>query len=907
VLHASLRDWLARRGFTPFEFQERAWRAHAAGESGLLHAPTGTGKTLAAYLGAVSVYLDEHGSPPASAGPSEPGDTAQQRRRKARARAEPLRVLWITPLRALAADTASALREPIAALGLPWNVETRTGDTPASLRAKQRKRLPTVLVTTPESLTLMLTHADARTKLAGVRTVVVDEWHELLSSKRGVQTELALARLRRFAADAGRASPSVWGLSATIANIEQAARSLVGSAPAGGTPPAPTIIAAQDIDKKIVVETLLPEDATRHPWSGHLGLTLLPRDVELIDTAQSSLLFCNTRSQVELWFKALLAERPDWLGRISLHHGSVDREIREKVEQGLREGRAKCVVCTSSLDLGVDFSPVELVMQVGSPKGVARLLQRAGRSGHSPGAVSRVVGVPAHTFELIEFAAARNAAERRDIEAREPFRRPIDVLAQHMVTVATGEGFDADDLFHEVRTATAYADLTREQFDWALDFVTRGGPALDAYPAFKRVIPPGEQTHEEKRQTAAAAERAEAEQSEQDGEGGANEYTDQTTAAATQPTASPGPPRYRVASRRIATAHRLGIGTITSDQAVSVRYNNGRSLGTIEESFISKLTPGQRFVFAGNILELVRLRDMTATVRRARSTKGVVPRWGGGRSPLSTRLAEAVRKQVRDAAAGVFEGPEMTAARPVFELQRAASIIPDESTLLIELVRTRDGHHAFLFPFEGRQVHEGLGSLVAHRLARLSPQTVTATPNDYGLEVLSSKAMPTHEHAYRALLSSDRLLEDLLECLNSGQLARRAFRDIARVAGLIHPGYPGSNRKPARHLQASSDMFFDVLADFDPESLLLDQARREVLDDQLEVSRLRRCLDRIATCTIEIVETERLTPFAFPLFAERLRTQMVSSESFRERIERIAAELDEAADRSAAQSAAAET
>jgi len=861
VLHERIERWLVSRGFAPFEFQREAWRAYGAGESGLVHAPTGMGKTLSVWLGPVSAYLE-----------AEPGAGPLGRTKRggaARDEAAPLTVLWITPLRALASDTAGALREPIEEIGLPWTVETRTGDTSQALRAKQRDRLPTALVTTPESLSLMLTHAEARRKLAGVRCVVVDEWHELLSSKRGVQVELALARLRRFAREAGRAAPRVWGLSATIANLEEAARVLVGpgvgvgvglgagaagvasgvGGRAGGAEPRLITAAAT---KPLRIETVIPSDVTRFPWSGHLGLNLLPEVVELVEGARSSLIFCNTRSQVELWFKAIMAARPDWLGRVSLHHGSVDREIREKVERALREGRAKCVVCTSSLDLGVDFSPVELVFQVGSPKGVARLLQRAGRSGHQPGATSRVVGVPAHAFELVEFAAARESALACEIEARTPYRKPLDVLVQHLVTIATGEGFTREEMLAEVRDTNAFAGLTETEFGWALDFVTRGGPALNAYPEFARVLPPGEG----------------------DGAGVASKD------------------RYRVASRRIATQHRLNVGTITADQAVQVRYMNGRTLGTLEESFVSKLTAGQRFVFAGRVLELVQLRDMTASVRNAKTMKGAVPRWGGGRSPLSTKLAASVRRVLNRVAAGEYDAPELEAARPVLELQRSVSVLPLESQLLIEQTETRDGHHAFVYPFEGRQVHEGLGALLAHRLAKRSPRTVTTTPNDYGLELLSTKPIDLGEGEYRELLSSENLLEDLIACLNTGQLARRRFRDIARIAGLIHPGYPGRRDKAARHLQASSEMFFEVLSDFDPANLLLDQARREVLEAQLEVARLRRRLERCAEQELVIVRADRLTPLAFPLFAERLRTQMVSSEKFRERIERMVVQLE---------------
>jgi ATP-dependent Lhr-like helicase len=888
VLHERVEAWLTSRGFRPFDFQRRTWDAFARGESGLVHAPTGMGKTLSVWLGPVSEYLEEH----PDAGKLGVTSSGAAKRHAA----APLTVLWITPLRALATDTAGSLRAPIDEIGLPWNVETRTGDTPQSLRTKQRDRLPTALVTTPESLSLLLTRSDARERLASVRCVVVDEWHELLSSKRGVQVELALARLRRFARDAGRPLPSVWGLSATIANIDEAARVLVGP-----SSPEPVRITAK-LHKPLSIETVVPEDISRFPWSGHLGLNMLPEVIDLVDASKSSLIFCNTRSQVELWFKAIMDARPDWLGRVSLHHGSIDREIRDKVEQALREGRAKCVVCTSSLDLGVDFSPVELVFQVGSPKGVARLLQRAGRSGHQPGSTSRIVGVPAHAFELVEFVAAREAALAGQIESRTPHQKPLDVLVQHVVTIATGEGFDRGALLDEIRDSYAFRNLTDTEFGWALDFVTRGGPALDAYPEFARVLSPEEQRRQRReqreRERQRRLDRQHAHHSDESSSDAATAASNEQQSGDDDLADDDGDAYdsyYRVASKRIATQHRLNVGTITADQAVQVRFINGRSLGAIEESFIGKLTPGQRFVFAGRVLELVQLRDMTASVRTAKSPRGVVPRWGGGRSPLSTKLAAAVRLVLDRVIDGVYDAPELDAVRPVLELQRAVSALPRDGQLLIEHTATRDGHHAFVYPFEGRQVHEGLGAVLAHRLANLSPRTVTTTPNDYGLELLSTEHITLNEHDYRRLLSTDDLLDDLIACLNAGQLARRRFRDIARIAGLIHPGYPGQRNKASRHLQASSEMFFDVLNDFDPANLLLDQAKREVLEAQLEVARLRRCLQRCAQAELVVVHTERLTPLGFPLFAERLRTQMVSSEKFRERIQRMALHLEDAA------------
>lgn len=804
--------WFASRGWEPHAFQLEAWRAYLDGVSGLVHAPTGTGKTHAVFLGPVIESIDR----------GEENDTSAM-----------TRVLWITPLRALATDTTESLRGALKGLGSKWTVEKRTGDTSATIRKKIKETPPNVLVTTPESVSLMLTHPQNRERLAGLRCVVVDEWHELLSTKRGVQTELALARLRRWAPEL-----RTWGLSATLANKEQARDVLIGAGRAG-------VLVGGSNPKSIVVDTLVPsaEKLERFPWAGHLGLTLLDEVVAQLENARTTLLFTNTRSQAELWFRGLTRARPDWLGQIAIHHGSLDRAIRDAVEDHLRAGTIKCVVCTSSLDLGVDFSPVDQVLQVGSPKGIARLMQRAGRSGHQPGAVSRVIGVPTHAMELVEFAAARDAVEKRDIEARTPIEKPLDVLAQHLVTIALGGGFYPDALLAEVRTTSAYRTLTNTEWHWVLDFVVRGGSALRAYPQYARVRDDGTGLHV-------------------------------------------------VADQKVARLHRMSIGTITSESAMRVAWMTGGTLGTIEESFIAKLHPGDRFVFAGRTLELVRVREMTAFVRRSTRKSAVVPVWEGGKMPLSTQLSSAIRRGIDRAREGVYDSPEMTVVRPMLELQARWSRLPGPDELLIETTSTRDGRHLFIFPFEGRLVHEGLGALLAHRLAAQQPRTLTATANDYGVELLIADELSLAEDEWRQLLSTEDLLPDLLRALNSDELARRRFRDVARVAGLVFQGYPGAG-KTAKQLQASSELFFDVFRDFDPANLLLDQARREVMDEQLEVSRLRGALEQLAKMKLVVVECEQLTPLAFPLWAERLRTQHVTSETWADRVRSMAMELEE--------------
>jgi ATP-dependent helicase Lhr and Lhr-like helicase len=817
-----VREWFASEGWQPFLFQEEVWWAYLAGESGLIHAATGTGKTYAAWMGPVLEWLQDY-----------PGKTALLPRRQA---APPLRVLWITPLRALAADTEAALRAPVEDLSLPWTVESRTGDTSPGVRARQSRRLPTALVTTPESLSLLLTRDDTADLFGDLELVVVDEWHELMSSKRGVQTELALARLRRF-----RPTLRIWGLSATMGNLDMARDTLLGVTAEGFERPGRIIRGL--VPKALEVDSLIPATMERFPWSGQIGLRLLPEVIAVIEEGKTSLVFTNTRATAELWFQALLNARPDWAGVIALHHGSLDRDTREWVEDGIRDGRLQCVVCTSTLDLGVDFTPVDRVLQVGSPKAVGRLIQRAGRSGHQPGAVSRLTCVPTNALELVDVAAARDALAEGAIESRPPVERPLDLLAQHAVTIAVGGGFKPDDLLAEVRTTRAYHDLTDSEWRWVMDFIIRGGSALSAYPEYTKVV-------------------------ERDG-------------------------LHVIRDRGAAMRHRMSIGTIVSEAAMKVRFVRGKTIGSVEENFIARLRPGDVFTFAGRTLKFVRVRDMTAWVRSSDEATSVVPHWTGARLALSPELAAAVRMKLDQARQGVFDGPEMEAVRPILELQARWSRLPAPDELLIERVKTREGHHLFFYPIEGRLVHEGLAALFAYRLAQHAPITFTLAANDYGFELLSPDSARLEEALDAGLVSPDHLLHDIPASLNAAELARRQFREIARVAGLIFQGYPGNN-KSVKQVQASSGLLYDVFARYDPDNLLLFQAHREVLERQLERSRLGRTLERIAGGKVTITDVERPTPLAFPLLVDRAREQ-VSSEKFLDRVQRLLSPLERAA------------
>ncbi|MYM37381.1 ligase-associated DNA damage response DEXH box helicase [Duganella sp. FT94W] len=800
--------WFAGRGWTASPFQRAVWAEAAAGRSGLLHATTGAGKTYAVWFAA----MQRVAAAPAAAGRG-------------------LRVLWITPMRALAADTLRALQQAAP----DWQVEARTGDTSSAQRARQNKRLPDALITTPESLTLLLSQPDAADRFKHLVMVIVDEWHELMGNKRGVQTQLALARLRRW-----QPSLLVWGLSATLGNLERARDVL---APDG-------VIIEGHVAKPILVDTLIPAQPSRFPWGGHLGVQMLGPVLAEIEKHGSTLVFTNTRSQAELWYQHMLDARPDWAGLIALHHGSLDKAVRDWVEQGLKQGQLKAVVCTSSLDLGVDFLPVERVLQIGSAKGIARLLQRAGRSGHAPGRISRLTLVPTQSLELLEAAGAIQAVAALDIEARPVPEKPLDVLVQHLVTIALGGGFRAEALLAEVRTAWSYRDLTDEEWQWALDFVARGGSTLVAYPEYRRVLPA------------------------EDGV-------------------------YRVPDAALGRRHRMGIGTIVADASLQVKYVSGGRLGSVEESFISRLRKGDHFLFAGRILEFVRLHEMTAYVRRATGARGAVPRWQGGRMPMSSELAHAALAQLQLATQDRYQGPEMQALRPLLEIQQRWSSLPTAHTTVIETMHSREGLHLFMFPFAGRSVHLGLASLLAYRVGRRTPMTLSIAVNDYGFELLSAQELDwaalldAKQGADIGLFSTEHLLEDVLASLNATELSQRRFREIARIAGLVFQGYPGQG-KSARQLQASSSLFFAVFSQHDAGNLLLTQAQREVLEQELELGRLRATLLALQARSVRFHAIKRATPFGFALMVERFREKL-STEKLSDRVARLVRALEKAA------------
>jgi ATP-dependent Lhr-like helicase len=589
--------------------------------------------------------------------------------------------------------------------------------------------------------------------------------------------------------------------------------------------------------KPIEVISIIPEEVERYPWAGHLGLKLAHRLLPIIEQSTSTLIFTNTRAQAEIWYHHLLDIAPELAGTIALHHGSLDREVREWVEKALDEGRLKAVVCTSSLDLGVDFRPVESVVQIGGPKGVARFVQRAGRSGHRPDATSRIWFLPTHALELMEASALRQAAEEGSIEARQPLFRCFDVLAQYLVTLAVSDGFSPAALYHEVCSTWCFKDITPAEWDWLLTFITSGGQSLAAYDEFRKAVV------------------------DDDG-------------------------MVRVHDRRVALRHKLSIGTIVGSESYAVKLIGGGRIGTVEEWFINQLKPGDVFWFAGRSLEFVRVQGLVAQVRKSREQKGKIPSWQGGRMPLSSYMAKVLRAQLTAGDGNV----EMAAVQPILARQRETSIVPSPDELLIERFTSREGHHVVIYPFEGRLVHEAMGLLLAFRMSLLRPITFSIAMNDYGFELLSDQPIPIEEALDNDLFSPQDLLSDLQRSMNATEMAKRKFRDIASIAGLVFKGMPGRPLKE-RHMRANSSLFFDVFREHEPEHLLLRQAYDEAFDLQLELPRMREALVRIGRQRKVLKDPGKFTPFAFPILVDRLREKL-TSEQLEDRIRKMTERLE---------------
>lgn len=814
IIHVGL-GWFKKQGWKAFDFQIQTWRCYLNNESGLVNAPTGSGKTYSLMLPIFLEYIERY---------------EDYKTRKPVG----LQAIWITPIRALSKEIYISANRLKDGLEVPWDVAIRSGDTSLLERNKQKKSIPQFLITTPESLQLLLAQANIESFFKDLKVVVVDEWHELVGTKRGVQMELALSRLKVISKGL-----KIWGISATIGNLKQAATILLGvqskSSSISKEYPSSVTIVKASIEKKIEIVSVMPDTVDRMPWAGHLGIHLLEKVVEIIRRSKTTLIFTNTRSFAEIWYQRILEVAPDLSGVLAMHHGSISLELRNWVEEQLHEGKLKAVVCTSSLDLGVDFRPVESIIQIGSPKGIARFVQRAGRSGHQPGAISSIYFVPTHSLELIEAAAIRTAIATNIVEDRLPYIRSFDVLIQYLLTLAVGAGFKPDQLYSEIRSTYSFSDVNDEEWFWLLDFIVTGGNSLQAYDEYRKVV------------------------------------LEQGV--------------YKITNKRIAMRHRMSIGTIVGDNSIHIKYQSGKYLGTIEEYFVSRLLPGDVFWFAGRSLELIRIKGTEAHVRDSKRKTGLVPSWQGGRMPLSIQLGELIRQKLNEVATGQETDKELLFLQPLFQLQQARSHLPASNEFLIEYFKSDEGFHLLFYPFEGRFVHEGMAALIAYRLAQFRPLTFSIAMNDYGFELLCDQEIPIEEALEENVLGYENLLTDIQASINATEMARRKFRDIAAIAGLVFKGFPGAPIKE-RHLQSSTQLFFNVFNDYEADHLLLKQAYEEVMDFQLEETRMRNALTRIGRQRIILKRPDKPSPFAFPIMVDRLREKL-TSEKLTDRVMRM--------------------
>ncbi|AEM70689.1 DEAD/H associated domain protein [Allomuricauda ruestringensis DSM 13258] len=807
-------NWFQEQNWKPFPFQKETWKAFLKGKHGLLNAPTGSGKTYALWFPIVLNYIKNH-------------PDYKTKHKKG------LKAIWITPLRALSQEIKQSAERITNDLETQMTVGIRTGDTSAKERAKMRSNMPDLLITTPESLQLLLSSKEYGKTFKNCSAIVVDEWHELLGTKRGVQMELGLSRLKTVCKQL-----RIWGISATIGNLEQSREVLLGP-----TSPelANSVLVKAKLNKKITVKSIVPEKMETFPWRGHLGLHLLDQVVPIINNSKTTLLFTNTRSQCEIWFQKILEKHPEFAGEMAMHHGSINKETRLWVEQAIRNESLKAVVCTSSLDLGVDFAPVETVVQIGGPKGVARFLQRAGRSGHQPGKESVIYFLPTHAIELVEASAMQKAVLNSAVEDRIPYLNSFDVLIQYLTTLAVSDGFYPEEIYPEIKQTFCYQAITDEQWLWLLNFLVMGSQSLKSYDEYKKV------------------------EIEEDG-------------------------KFKVNSRAVAMRHRFQIGTIVSDATISVRYQKGGYIGSIEEYFISKLSPGDVFTFAGRNLEFIRIKGMAAHVRNSKKRTNKVPSWMGGRLSFSAKMSELLRQELYTAELKFPEqSEEIRALQPMFNKQREESIVPQPHQFLIETFKTRDGYHHMFYPFEGRAIHEGMSSLLAYRISLLDPITCSLAFNDYGFELLSDKEINIQDILDNNLFTPQYMLSDLQKSLNSNEMARRKFRDIAVISGMVFTGYPEKGVK-MKHLQSSSELLFDVFRDFEDDNLLYQQAYTETFEHQLEEGRLRLALERIAQQEIIWKQCSQPTPLSFPIITDRLREKL-SNEKLVDRIKRMVDKL----------------
>lgn len=783
-----ISDWFAARGWSPRAHQIACLGAARRGASHLLIAPTGGGKTLAGFLPSLVDLVERRG--------------VGGRR---------LHTLYVSPLKALAVDVARNIETPIREMGLDCSVETRTGDTPPGRRRRQHFAPPDLLLTTPEQVALLLASPQAAQFFSSLRVVVLDELHAVVGSKRGDLLALGLARLRKLAP-----SLRATGLSATVPDPAPLLRYL-----SSGAPDAAELIRAVGGARPVV---RVHHSDSRIPWSGHSARHAFGEVYEAIRGARLTLVFVNTRSQAELTFQALWSLNEDGLP-IALHHGSLDVERRRKVEAAMTRGELRAVVCTSTLDLGIDWGDVDLVIQMGAPKGASRLTQRIGRANHRMDEPSLALLIPGNRFEVLECLAARDAVEEGALDGELERQGALDVLAQHILGMACAGPFAPADLFAEVTAAAPYAGLSRDSFDRALEFVACGGYALRTYDRFRRVVK--------------------------------------------------GPDGlYRVRNAAAAQQYRMNVGTIVEAPAVNVRLAGktalrpGRKLGTLEEWFIDGLVPGDTFLFAGEILRFETMAGNDALVTRAPTEQPKIPTWNGAKFPLTTYLADRVRRMIADRRSWSSMPLPL---REWLGLQAEVSEIPAPDELLVETFPYTNRFFLVCYPFDGRLAHQTLGMLLTRRLERLGLQPLGFTPTEYSLSVWGRRDMGAVD--LDALFDEDMLGDDLESWLQESVLMKRTFRDCAVIAGLVERRHPGQ-RKSGRQVSFSADLIYEVLREHEPDHLLLKAAWRDAAGGFLDLARLSALLARVKG-RMRHAALDRVSPLAVPVMLEINRTTIV--------------------------------
>lgn len=762
-----LADWFADRGWDVRRHQREMLAAARAGSDALLVAPTGSGKTLAGFLPTLAELVD--------------------------APTDGLHTLYVSPLKALAVDVQRNLLSPVEEMGLDIRVETRSGDTPSDRKARQRARPPQILLTTPESLSLLLSYPDSFTMFAGLRTIVIDEVHAFASGKRGDLLSLSMARLQKIAPAMRRV-----GLSATVAEPDLYRAWLSRDGDAAGVA---KVLGDPGADPDIAI--LLPQD--RVPWSGHSGRYAAPQVMAEIETHETTIIFCNTRGLAELIFQDLWKVNELKLP-IGIHHGSLDKEARRKVEAAMADGRLRGLVATASLDLGLDWGNVDCVIQMGAPKGSSRLIQRIGRANHRLDEPSEAVVVPGNRFEYLEARAALDAVEAGELDAEQFRAGALDVLAQHLVACACAAPFDEGDMLAEIRNARPYATVTPEIFSQVLGFIADGGYSLRAYDRFKRLTR---------------------------GVDGV----------------------WRISHPKFVAQHRLNAGIIVDAPALDVRFRNGRRLGQVEEGFAASLSPGDTFFFSGLSLEVERV-DVSDLIVRASSRPARIPTYSGARLALTTNLAKRVRGFLHDRDQWRRFPPDV---REWLEVQDRRSVLPKPGQLLVETF-PRDGrHHMVAYSFEGWNAHQSLGMLITRRMEAQGLKPTGFVANDYALACYGLEPITDPQ----SLFSPDILENEFVDWVQQSALLKRAFREVAVIGGLVERQIPGK-RKTGRQVTFSTDLIYDVLRKYEPDHLLLRAAWEDARARMTDVGRLADLLDRAADTMLH-VDLDRISPLAVPV------------------------------------------